>query len=292
MSHRRSSFRSRSRARQLRLEAARKQQGGAQPRSQRKSPFSMEMFGGMALLFIVCTSAIALIQARYGGKTPPPPLVVHCTSTFQESVLEALAACSMENISLKVAPSATLLSSIQKSGSGGLLLLEGSYFLDAAESAGLMLESRTIANLTPVLVVDQGNPHEIEGLADLAREDLRVSLGDVELTSIGRATKAALMAQAAWEAVESAVDQRGAFKLTERDLAQDVLLGLVDATVLWKRTAERLAGPVEVLELEELHAFSHPVILGVLRGSVRKDETLALLNELGRFLEAGEKHDN
>ena len=56
-----------------------------------------------------------------------------------------------------------------------------------AKDQGLVNASQMVAYHVPVIVVQKGNPKNITSLKDFARPGLKIALGDVNATAIGKA---------------------------------------------------------------------------------------------------------
>lgn len=92
----------------------------------------------------------------------------------------------------------------------------------------------TIRNLvlhTPVIAVPSGNPAGIRGLDDLAREGVRVSIGDPRAPAIGRVAKAILVKAGLWDKVQPQIE---VYAPTVNQLLIYVALGQVDAAIIWE----------------------------------------------------------
>jgi len=92
----------------------------------------------------------------------------------------------------------------------------------------------TIRNLvlhTPVIAVSSGNPAGIRGLDDLARQGVRVAIGDPQAPAIGRVAKKILVAAGLWEKVQPNIE---VYAPTVNQLLIYVALGQVDAAIIWE----------------------------------------------------------
>jgi molybdate transport system substrate-binding protein len=98
-----------------------------------------------------------------------------------------------------------------------------------AQNQGLVAGSRLVAYHVPVIAVQKGNPHEIRTLRDFAQPGLKVALGDVNATAIGKSGARMFRRLGITGAVEKNVVTRTP---TISELTVYMTLGLADAAVL------------------------------------------------------------
>lgn len=218
--------------------------------------------------------ALAQTGRRSGQRADA--LVVYCAAALRPP-LEKIAAEYQERygveIRLQYGGSASLLSQIEVSKTGDLFLAADVSHVDLARKKNLVAEQLPMGWLQAVLAVRKGNPKQVRGVADLARNDVRVALGDPNQAEIGRQTRRLLEHSGHWAAVKENVTRHGVFKPTEPDVAVDVQIGSVDAAIVWESTAARLEG-IETLDPPELQTGRSLFALAVLESS--KTPTAAL----------------
>jgi len=98
-----------------------------------------------------------------------------------------------------------------------------------AKSQGLVNESKLVAYHVPVIVVQKGNPRNITSLEDFTQPGLKVALGDVSATAIGKAGAKMFNALNISAAVEKNVVTRTA---TINELTVIMNTGQADAAIL------------------------------------------------------------
>ena len=133
-------------------------------------------------------------------------------------------------------------------GPGGDLFLCHDPYSERVKEKGKLERVETVGWLTPILVVQPGNPHGIQSLADLTRPGLRVGLPDARFATAGKLVRAVL-AQRGWEqAVEAnlQLETRG-----HNELALAVSEGQLDAAVVWNFISVYYAGRVEAIPTGE-----------------------------------------
>lgn len=230
-------------------------------------------------------------------------ITLHCAAGLSKPVQRVAEAYEKETghrINLQFGGSGTLLSGLQVSQQGDLFLAADESYTTQGREKGLIREVLPVATLTPVIAVKKGNPKSITGLADLVREDVRLSLGDPQAAAIGQISKAIFTEAGLWEKVETAVQDRGVFGATVNGLATDLTAGPIDATIIWSAVADQFekseALPLDLgkqhtrlVSLGVLTATKHPAAaLHFARYLTAKDRGLPLFTEDGFAAVAGD----
>ena len=141
------------------------------------------------------------------------------------------------------APSQTLLSSIEVSGTGHLFLPADDDFIDTVREKALIAEVLPLATMKAVVAVRRGNPKSIRCLDDLLRKDVRFVQANPESAAVGRLVKKVLTFQNKWEALE---DATVGYRHSVTDIASDLMVGSADAGLftmsccMEKRSLKRL----------------------------------------------------
>ncbi len=218
--------------------------------------------GGMAIVGI---SAFLLSKGGPGHAPEGQTLVMFCAAGIRVPVEKVAVEYEEKygvHIELQYGGSQTLLSQIKvdQHGTSDLFLAADDFYTDKAHEDGLAKETLSIAYMRPVIAVSKDNPKKIQAIRDLLKTDVRVSLGSPEQAAIGRAVQKRLKSHQVgdsdlWTKLEEHVTDVGVFKPTVNDVANDVLIGAVDAGIVWDSTvampkyAEKLIGvPVDELD--------------------------------------------
>src|SRR5690606_9088766 len=129
-------------------------------------------------------------------------------------------------------------------------------------------------------------------LADLLREDVSVGVANPDQAAVGQAVKRMLEKIAVdgtnrWAQLEAAVTERGVFKPTVNDVANDVKLGAVDAGILWDSTVAmpKYREELTAVPVPELEGEPELVSLAVLNSSTKPTAAL----RFARYLTARDK---
>ena len=180
--------------------------------------------------------------------------------------------------------SATLLSKIEVGGTGDLYLAADDGYTDLAYEKGLVEERIPVATMRPVLAVRKGNPKNIQSLDDLLRDDVVAALGNPDQAAIGQKTRKLLLDSGHWDRVSRHVTERGVFKPTVPEVANDIKLGSVDVGIIWDSTANQYP-EIDAVRTPELDRGTANITIAVLECS--KAPTAAL--RFARYLAARDR---
>jgi molybdate transport system substrate-binding protein len=238
----------------------------------------------LSAFILLCLIAALLPNREHSEGNEPSALTVYCAAGIKSPVSAIARAYEEEygvSVRIQYGGSGTLLSTLQLVGRGDLYLSADSGYMDIAREKGLVDETFAVAYLRPVIAVAKDNPKAIQQLSDLLRREVRVSLGNPEAASIGKQTMLLLKDAGIWEALQEAVQDRGVFKPTVNDVANDVKLGTVDAGIVWDATVNQYE-ELSSVALEGSDAYIKTVSVGVLRRSQQPDAAL----KFARYLTA------
>ncbi len=185
-------------------------------------------------------------------------------------------------VNIQYGGSNTLLSQLEVARQGDLFLAADESYLQLAQQKSLVDEILPLARMKPVVAVAKGNPRGIETLEQLL--PLRVAIGNPDQTAIGRTTRALLQQAGEWDAFNATVQQRGVYKPTVGDVANDVSLGSVDAGIIWDAVANQHSN-IDQVQLPEFAAGEALIEVGVLSSSRHPTEAL----RFARFLAASDR---
>jgi molybdenum ABC transporter molybdate-binding protein len=208
---------------------------------------------GSIVVAAVLILGLALLGRRSGGSSAKP-LTLFCGAGLRQPTEEIVAAFQQEcgvQVQVQYGPSNTLLGQIEAGGMGDVFLSPEEMYADLARKKGLAQEVIPVAVQRPAIAVRKGNPRRIGGMDDLLRPDVRVGLANPEQAAIGRLTKEILGRTGRWKGLNHEVTKRGVFKPTVTDLANDLKLGTIDASILWDAMV-RQDSDLEVVQCKEL----------------------------------------
>ncbi len=212
-------------------------------------------------------------------------LVMYCAAGIKKPVSAAAKAFQEEygiEIQLQYGGSGTLLSNLQLAKRGDLYLAADSGYTNIARDKGLLNESVPLAFMRPAIAVRKGNPKRIKTLDDLLRDDVKVALANPDAASVGKLTKKLLTQSGHWDKLSAVVK---VFKPTVTEIATDVMLGAVDAAVVWDATAKQTPDKLDLVRVPAFDAATKDVTIGILKWC--KFPTNAL--KFARYLQARDK---
>jgi molybdate transport system substrate-binding protein len=117
-----------------------------------------------------------------------PPLVCHIGGTMRPLIAELAAEYEKktgQKIEINSGGSGELLAHIELQKEGDLYVCHDP-FADILMGKRLGVDAWAVGELYPVIIVQKGNPKNIHGLKDLARDDVDVYLTDYNLSTLGR----------------------------------------------------------------------------------------------------------
>ncbi|MCU0916493.1 MAG: substrate-binding domain-containing protein [Planctomycetes bacterium] len=129
-----------------------------------------------------------LLPAGCAKKETAGPLLCHVGGTMRpvfEKLAELYRQETGQSIEINSADSGELLAHIELQAQGDLYVAHDP-FLDVIMARGLAVDGWTLAEISPVILVQKGNPKNIRGLQDLARADVQLALTDPNASTLGR----------------------------------------------------------------------------------------------------------
>jgi molybdenum ABC transporter molybdate-binding protein len=199
---------------------------------------------------------------------PSEPILVYCAAGMRapmEEIAREYEQTYGVPVRLQYDGSQTLLASLEVTKRGDLYLPADESYLQIAREKDLLEEAIPLAQMRPVLAVRQGNPRALHSLDDVMREGVKLAQANPDAAAVGKMTRAALKKQDKWDQFTKRIV---VFKPTVNDVANDVLLGTVDAGIVWDATVKQYPG-LEAVELTELKGAVARVTVGLLKSSAR-----------------------
>jgi ABC-type molybdate transport system substrate-binding protein len=170
-----------------------------------------------------------------------------------------------------------LLASIELSERGDLYVPADDSYLKIARDKDLIDEEIPLVRMTPILAVQKGNPLAIRDLDDvLERKDVKLAQANPDAAAVGKLTREVLPKDK-WQELKK---RTLVFKPTVTDVANDLVVGTVDAGIIFDALLpqypqlERVPAPA--LEKKTAH-----VSVGVLRCTRQPTAALHFARYLG-----------
>jgi molybdate transport system substrate-binding protein len=184
-------------------------------------------------------------------KAPSGALLCHVGGTMRpvfEKLGELYQQETGQAIEINSAGSGELLAHIELQKEGDLYVSHDP-FMDIIMNRGLAVDGWTIAEISPVIIVQKGNPKNIRDMRDLARDDVQLALTDRESSTLGHLlstmfAKAGMDLDALMQKKNILVHRSGSY------VANLVQMKSADAALVW--------GAVAILRANDLDSI--PVV--------------------------------
>lgn len=210
-------------------------------------------------------------------------LQMYCAAGIKPPVAALAAQFAEEEygvpVHLQYGGSGTLLSNLQVAKKGDLYLAADTSYIEIAREKNLVKEAIPVAQLRPVIMVKKGNPKNIQSIDDLTKEGVSFSLANPDAASVGKLTKKELKKANKWDVIEKSAR---VFKPTVSEVATDILLGAVDAGIVWDATVNQHSEKADMIEVPEFAQSVKNVTVGVLNSSRNPQQALMF----ARYLQA------
>jgi molybdate transport system substrate-binding protein len=232
------------------------------------------------IVTLLCLAVTAGLLLFVRGAHAATTLVVHAGAGIRPP-LDDLGERFQEQTGIRVdynyKGSGCLLADICFSHQGDVYIPGELFYVEQARARGFMLDSRVVAQMSTVVIVQKGNPKGIKSLRDLARPGLRVGLGDPEAVAVGRAANESLVKCGILDAVQNNVIMSA---LNVVELGIGVKLKHLDAAIVWDATAHLFSDSVEAVELPDQWRVDCPIPVAVLTFSKHPDAAVQFMNFL------------
>lgn len=202
-------------------------------------------------------------------------LVVYCAAVLRPAMDEINAAwrgASHESLRVQYGGSNTLASLIGLAPGGDVFLSADEDSAGHVVGRGWAEDLTRVAVIRPTIAVPLGNPLRVASVEDLQR--VRVAIANPDQAAIGRLTQNALKRANLWPALVGHVRAHGVMKPTVGDVANDIVLGSVDAGIVWDATIAAY-DRLESVPAPELQGEVSYVCATVLTASTRHTQAQA-----------------
>jgi len=173
--------------------------------------------------------------------------------------------------------SGCLLADICFSKKGDAYIPGELFYIEQAKERGFLAQSRVVASMSTVLIVQKGNPKNIKSLKDLVRPGLRIGLGDPEAVAVGRSANESLTKAGVVRDVQKNVVMKA---LNVVELGIGVKLKHLDAAIVWDATAHLFKDEVERFDLPDKWRVDSPIPVCVLTFSEHPSEAKSFMDFL------------
>lgn len=197
-------------------------------------------------------------------------------------------------IELQFAGSNTLLNQLQVNqfADADLYLAADDFYTDKAVAEGLAAETIPVAQQRPVIAVRKDSDRKIRSLSDLLQPGLAIAVASPDQAAVGKAVRKQLEKLVVdgtdrWTQLEARVRKDGVFKPTVNEVANDLMIGAVDAALVWDSTVAmpKYREDLEAVSIPELDTDPNLISIAVLRSSTQPTSAL----RFARFLAARDR---
>ncbi len=205
------------------------------------------------IVIIISIIAIAGISLAFAADSDDSgSIVVYAGAGFSELGDDLVKAFNEKypniEVNMRYGGSGELFTTMETQKSGDVFFPAAYKYMGEAIDNGYV-ENDTVKNVTkniPVIVVQPGNPKNITGVEDLARNDVKVGLGDVEGPAIGKSSQEILNKS-------NVTVNPTVTTTTVNQLVTYLVSGEIDATIIWEAmtTWADNQGKFEVIEIPE-----------------------------------------
>lgn len=232
---------------------------------------------------VACSQENGVGAGQAGARTSQArtELLIYCGITMVKPIKEIATRLEPElgvKFTIIQGGSEDLYQSLKFAKKGDLYLPGAEVYRKKHLAEGLLGESVHVGYNQAALFVQKNNPKGIApGLSSLAREDIKVVIGDPASGSIGRETKQLLEKQGLYEAVRKNI----IFLATDsRNLNHALVDGTADVTVNWRATGyfEENRHAISVLDLAPEVAPPKKLVLNLLAFSTHPDIAKAFMD--------------
>ncbi len=244
----------------------------------------------LATMLVVGVASLAVLYQllpanRSSADVMGGEIVVYCAAGMRvpmEEIVESYQSEYDTSITIQYGGSNTLLSQIEVARQGDLFLAADLSYLDLAREKKLVNEVLPLATMRAVVAVPKGNPKQVSSIDDLMK--LKVAAANPDQAAIGGETRRLLSASGHWQQFDEHVRESGVYKPTVGEVANDVVLGSVDAGIVWNAVATQYP-ELEIVDIDQFANSSADIAIGVL--STSKQPTAAL--RFARYVAASDR---
>jgi len=206
-------------------------------------------------------------------------LLVYCGAGLREP-MEEIAGVFEEKegigIEYTFGGSAQLLSQIELYQKGDAYMPGAKSYIDSAIEKGFVDKTEKVVYHVLCMVVPEGNPANVQSLADLATPGVRVAIGEPSGPAVGKAAKQILEKNGLWETVDANICESGVKSGTVNELLVYVAMNQVDAAIIW----EDLYNPenMDLIEIPFEEGFVKVIPIGTLTFSENPENAEKFMN--------------
>lgn len=214
----------------------------------------------------VCFVVLAAGCSRHvGDGARKPELLLFVGAGIRPPVDELAELFGKEHgveVTVDYAGSEVLLNKIKLGKRGDVYMPGDKHYVDQAAEAGLIRSQHSVCYFVPTILVQEGNPQGIHGVADLVRPGVKLGLGDARACAIGRKSRKIFEKNnIPWSGVEKNLKFQS---LTVNELGMQIQADSLDAVIVWDAMAAYYDDQGDAVPLPPAHNIISTVDAGVL----------------------------
>jgi molybdate transport system substrate-binding protein len=189
----------------------------------------------------------------------PTTLYIYCGTSMRNAAEELAREFEKQTggaVEFDFGGSETLLPKLELAKSGDLFVTHDP-FADNLAQKGLLERYEAVGCLVPVLVIAKGNPLQLRALVNLAKPGVRLGLMDARYSTCGQIVRERLAARGLADSVGANVKVE---KRSHQDLAQDVIVGALDAALVWNFCGVLNSERVDAVWLDDPFPETHVTV--------------------------------
>ena len=238
----------------------------------------MKYLAAILAIFLV-TSLIGCDSKKDLSENEKHSLLLYCGAGIRPPVEKIVETFSREHgieIHTDFAGSETLLSKISLSHKGDLYLPGDKRYVDQAKEKGYIIDQKPIFYFVPTILVQKGNPHDINSLQDLIKPGIQIGLGDPQACAIGRLCKDLFAKNGiSWNQLQENLKFKS---LTVNELGMQIQADSLDAVIVWMAVANYYLDHGDIITIPTDDNIISSVNIGALKFS-EKPKNAALFME-------------
>lgn len=236
----------------------------------------------LVIITLICIAVLVgvLLLAWPGDAKTTPTLLVHAGAGIQLPLNE-LGKLFEQKTGVRVQysfkGSGCLLPDIVISEKGDLYIPGELFYMQQAVDRGLISKYRLVAQMSTVMIAQQGNPKAIRTVKDLGRPGLRIGLADAKAVAIGRAAEAVLKRAGCLQAVRKNVVMSC---MNVVELGNATKLGHLDGAIVWDACAALYQGAIATVPIPASYRETSTIPVGVIKSSQHPKEAAQFMDFL------------
>lgn len=208
------------------------------------------------LAVVIVAAAIVGLTTLQGQQEKVTVLCGGSMRAALEDIIARYSENSTDKVQATYGGSGELTAQIQHTGRGDVFICHDP-FMPWAQEQGLIDDWTTVGYLDPVIVVPKENAKNITGLQDLAREGIRLGVGDQTYSSSGQIVKNLLTNLEYGDAVRENIrmETKG-----HQQRCTDVAMGSLDVAIVWNAVAHQFRDELQTIPIpkEKIDAITSP----------------------------------